>query len=457
MIRIASAQGFWGDWPQAPAMQLRSGEIDYLVFDYLAEVTMSIMQKLRMRDPSKGYATDFVTTVEDILPDLLDRKVRIISNAGGVNPLGCAEAIIEVAKRVVPGRELKVGVVYGDDILENVQQLPLKELDPQAPKLSDLKDKLIAANVYFGARPIVAMLEEECDIIVTGRVTDTGLTLAPMMHHFGVKWDDWDALATGIVAGHILECGAQSSGGNFLGRPLAIDELEQIGFPIAEFHSPTEFYVTKHESLGGCVTTQTVKEQLLYEIGDPKDYITPDVVVDFSTIKATASGENRVAVSGVKGDPATDSYKVSCAYQDGYIMNATLVYAWPDAAKKAADAGEIARRRAEHLGLRLTDFRVDVVGAGACHMGAHTAAEGNPVEVTLRLTARSDHKADLARLGQEVVPLVLTGPSGATGFAGGRPRPSDVLAYWPGLLDKDAVTPKTRIFSSTNTPEAATT
>jgi hypothetical protein len=440
MIRIASAQGYWGDWPTAPGLQVRSGPIDFLVFDYLAEVTMSILQKQRLRDPSKGYAGDFVTTMADLLPDLVARGVRVVSNAGGANPLACARAVLERAEALGVAKGLRIGVVHGDDILDRLGSLELKPLDAGAPALGEIRDRLLSANVYLGSDGVVAALRAGCQVVITGRVTDTGLTLAPMTVAFDIADDDWDAKALGIVAGHILECGSQSSGGNFLGRRLANDELRRIGFPIAEFDGPDSLVITKHEALGGEVSPATVKEQLLYEIGDPRGYITPDVVVDFSTIRVESAGRNRVRVWGVKGAPPTDTYKVSCAYADGYLLSGTMTYSWPDAVGKARQAGELVLERARELGLELDETRLETVGFDACHGAISSAAAGGPPnEVQLRIAVRGRNKAHLERFGQEIVPLVLTGPPGATGFAGGRPRPTDIAAYWPGLLHKDAV------------------
>ncbi|MBI5154497.1 DUF1446 domain-containing protein [Candidatus Poribacteria bacterium] len=451
MIRVASAQGYWGDWPAAPGLQVRSGPIDYLVFDYLAEVTMSILQKQRRRDPERGYAFDFVDCIEELLPGLLSKNIRVLSNAGGANPLGCARELLRRVRAKHPGARFKIGVVHGDDILASLGSLPLDRLDRAAPPLEDIRSSLLSANVYFGAQPMVEALRAGCQMVITGRVTDTGLTLAPMIHEFGVAADDWDALATGIVAGHILECGAQSSGGNFLGRRLRNTELVDLGFPIAEFSSPREFTITKHESLDGEVSTGTVKEQLLYEIGDPAEYITPDVVVDFRSISVSPDGPDRVRVHGVKGRPATSSYKVSCSYADGFMLTGTMIYTWPDAVGKARQAGELVLERARRMGISLDETRIETIGHDACHGAITRAAGAKSSEVQLRIAVRGRDTEQLERFGRDIVPLVLTGPPGATGFAGGRPRPAEVLAYWPGLIEKRHVTPKVEFLDETTT------
>jgi len=447
-LRIAAAQGFWGDWPQAPLLQARRGPVDVLVLDYLAEVTMSILQKQRKKDPNQGYARDFVDTVGELAKDLASNpNLTIISNAGGVNPVGCAKALrAKLDAAGLTSDKIKVGVIHGDDIMDRLDDpaLDMIALDKEGPSLSQIRGKLVSANVYFGAWPVVKALQQGCRVIVTGRVTDTGLTLAPMANVLGLAKDDWDSIATGIVAGHILECGGQASGGNCLARRLDVSELVELGYPIVEVTKPGEFVVTKHETLGGEVSVASVTEQLLYEIGNPADYITPDVIADFGSIKLESLGPNRVRVHGIKGSPATDRFKVSCAYSDGSTLVGTMTYTWPDAMGKAKAAGQLVLERAAKLGMSFDAVRVETVGANACH--GPVSSCGAPGEVTLRISARSQSAEALDRLGRDVIPLVLTGPPGATGFAGGRPRPSDVVAYWPGLILKTAATPVVDVF-----------
>lgn len=446
-IRIASGQGFWGDLPNAPVNQAKKGPIDYLVMDYLAEVTMSIMQKQRMRNPDWGYARDFVGVVEQVLPEIKEKGIKVISNAGGVNPNACKDEILKVAKeKGYTG--LKVAVVDGDDILSQIDELiadghELKNMDSGQP-ISTIKDDLLSANVYFGCRPIVEALEQGADVIITGRVTDTGLTLAPMIHEFGWDYDDFDKMAIGTIAGHILECGAQSSGGNFTDWEK-VEDFAEIGFPIVEAYPNGEFFVTKHEGTGGLVSAMTVKEQLLYEIGDPAEYITPDVIADFTSIQVEETGKNRVKVTGIKGHPDTPTYKVSASYNDGYKLFASLVYCWPDALKKAVRGAEILEKRAELLGLNFDEFHKEYVGYNGNTEKPVTDEALNTEfdEIQMRVSVSGQSKDDLNRFGMEIAPLILTGPSGVTGFAGGRPKASGVVAYWPALLDKKAV--KTRV------------
>ncbi len=433
--------------PSAPVNQVKNGPIDYLVLDYLAEVTMSIMQKQRGKNTAHGYALDFPPVVESVLDDIVNKGVKIVTNAGGVNPHACKDDVLRRASKA--GRTIKVAVVDGDDIMDDIKRLiesghSMKNMDTGEP-LSSITDHILSANVYFGARPIVEALKMGADVVITGRVTDTGLTLGPMIHEFGWSFDDFDKMAAGTIAGHIIECGAQCSGGNFTDW-ARIPDMENIGFPIIEAYPDGTFVVTKHDGTGGCVDTMTVSEQLLYEIGDPRTYITPDCVADFTSIQIEQQGDDRVFVSGIKGLPATDSYKVSISYKDGFKLTSTLVYVWPEALKKAERAGEILKKRAESLGIEFDKYRVEMVGFNSCNeILADQLPEYN--EVQLRVSATSARESDLNRFGREVAPLILTGPSGVTGFAGGRPKASEIVAYWPALLSKDAVVPQVSIFS----------
>ncbi|MBW7887290.1 MAG: DUF1446 domain-containing protein [Bacteroidetes bacterium] len=448
-IRIASGQGFWGDLQTAPIDQVRKGDIDYMMLDYLAEVTMSILQKQKLKDPKLGYAKDLIPLFDEILPDIVQKGIKVITNGGGVNPLACRDAIFEVAKKHQI-KNLKIGVVFGDDILGKIDSLAEKNifLDNMetGEKLSSVRIDVISANVYFGAKPIVEALQQGAQIVITGRTTDTGLTLAPMMYEFGWAWNDWNKIASGTVAGHILECGGQASGGNFTGDWKSVPDLANIGFPIAEAFPDGKFIITKHEGTGGLVSSATVKEQLLYEIGNPRNYITPDCVADFTSIHLEDVGENRVEVAQVKGREATDSYKVSMAYFDGYTAFSTLTYAWPDALAKAQKADEILRARLKILGLEFDEIKTEFLGYNSCFGPLAKNADALN-EVVMRIGVRGKDKAAIERFGREIAPLILTGPPSVTGFAGGRPKPSDVIAYWPALIPKSAVTPNVEVRS----------
>lgn len=448
-IRIASGQGFWGDLIEAPVQQVTRGDVDYLVMDYLAEVTMSILQKQKNKNPNLGYARDIPPLMKRILPVCHVKGIKIITNGGGVNPIACADAILAIAKELgIEG--LKIGVVVGDDIKDRLDEMishgaELNNME-DGSSIKTVKDKILSANVYFGAMPIVEALQKGADIVITGRTTDTGLTLAPMIYEFGWDKDNFDLMAAGTVAGHILECGAQSSGGNFMGNWASIENMAEVGFPIAEAFPNGDVIITKHENSGGLVSIETVSEQLVYEIGDPKSYITPDCVADFTSIKLEAAGNNRVKVYDVKGTPATEFYKVSCSYESGYSAVGSLTYSYPQALTKAKAADQILRKRMENLGLTFDEIRTEFVGYNSCHGPlAKQLDEEDINEIMMRVAVRSNDYESVERFGKEIAPLILTGPPAVTGFAGGRPKPSEVVAYWPALLPKKLVNPEVKI------------
>jgi hypothetical protein len=455
IVRVAGGQGFWGDLLTAPVDQVRLGPIDYLMLDYLAEVTMSILQKQRSRSPEAGYARDFVSLMQEILPDCVEKNIKVLSNAGGVNVGGCAEAIASVARGLGLQGKVKIGVITGDDVLDKLdgwleQGIEIKSMDTGEP-LAGIRDKVQSANVYIGAGALVEALGKGANVIVGGRLTDTGLTLAPLMHEFGWSFEDWNKVSAGTIAGHIIECGAQSSGGNCQYDWENIPGLARVGFPIIEARSNGEFVVTKHKGTGGRVNIQSVKEQLLYEMGDPKEYITPDVVADFSSIQLADDGEDRVRVFGITGTPKTEFYKVSIAYSAGFKSVGTLVYSWPDAYKKAQAADKILRERLDRLGLKFDTILTEFVGVNATHGSlAMAAAQGAEVardypEAQLRIGVRGQSKADVERFTKEIAPLILTGPPGVTGFAGGRPKVEEIMAYFPALIPKSLIETKVEI------------
>jgi hypothetical protein len=448
LVRVASGQGFWGDWLAAPRRQVEGGPVDYLMLDYLAEVTMSILQKQRERDPAMGYARDFVGAIDSVLDAVVKRGVRVIANAGGVNPQGCGDAILGLAdQRGVRGR-VKLGVVTGDDLLPRLDDLiarghALRNMDTGAP-LSTVRDRVLSANAYLGSVPIVDALGFGAHIVITGRSTDTALTMAPLRFEFGWKGDDWDRLAAGIIAGHIIECGAQCSGGNCLHEWQTIPDLANVGYPIVEARPDGTFEIIKHPGTGGRISVQSVTEQLVYEMGDPRSYITPDVVADFTSIHLEQSGSDRVRVFGIRGRPATDKLKVSIAYRAGFKAVGTLVYAWPDAIAKAKVADQVLRERFRMLGMAFDAIVTEFVGANATH--GPLAGEGfDAPEVQLRIGVRSPDRTMVERFSREIAPLVLNGPPSVTGFAGGRPKVEEIVAYWPALIDKSEVMPEVEI------------
>ena len=449
IVRVASAQGFWGDSLEAPRQQVEGGKVDYLMLDYLAEVTMSILQKQKERDPSMGYARDFVGAIESVMPAIVERGVKVIANAGGVNPQACATAIKAVLNKAGAADRVRIGVVTGDDLLPRLDQLigsghELRNMETNEP-LSTIRDRVVSANAYLGSVPIVEALGKGAAIVITGRSTDTALTMAPLRYEFGWKDGDWDRLAAGIIAGHIIECGAQCSGGNCLYDWRSIPDLANVGYPIVEGKADGTFVVTKHEKTGGCVSIPSISEQLLYEMGDPRSYITPDVVADFTSIQLADDGPNRVRVFGIKGRQATDKLKVSIAYKSGFKAVGTLVYAWPDALEKARVADRVLRERLDRLGLKFDKVLTEFVGASATHGPLAPGNDASETEIQLRVGVRSDNRAAVERFTREIAPLVLNGPPSVTGFAGGRPKVEEIVAYWPALIDKTVIRPEVAI------------
>ncbi len=451
-IRIAAGQGFWGDLLDAPVRQVENGPIDYLMLDYLAEVTMSIMQKQRSRDPRLGYARDFVPLMQQILPALIEKNIRVTANAGGVNVEGCAAAVRDVSRQLGLAGKVRIGTVTGDDIMPRIDELlsrgiELRNMDTGEP-LATVRDRIQSANAYLGAWPMVEGLNRGAQIVITGRATDTGLSLAPMIHEFGWAANDWNRLAAGTIAGHIIECGAQCSGGNCQYEWRSIPNLADVGFPIAEVLPNGEFFITKHEGTGGCVSIQSVKEQLVYEMGDPHEYITPDCVADFTTIHLENAGPDRVRVFGIEGRPATQFLKVSISYSAGFKAVGTLVYSWPDAFEKAQAADKILRARLERLGLRFDQILTEFVGVNATHGALAGPPSADLPEVQLRVGVRSEDRNAVERFTKEIAPLILTGPPGVTGFAGGRPKVEEIVAYWPALIPKEEIVTKVELIEA---------
>jgi hypothetical protein len=450
IVRVASGQGFWGDWLDAPRRQVEGGQVDYLMLDYLAEVTMSILQKQKERDPKMGYARDFVGAMESVMSAVAERGVKVIANAGGVNPMACAEAVLEVARARGASGKVKIGVVTGDDLLPRLDELlaaghALSNMETGEP-LSVVRDRVLSANAYIGSTPIVEALEKGANVVVTGRSTDTALTMAPLRHEFGWGAEEWDKLAAGIIAGHIIECGAQCSGGNCLYDWRNIPDLANIGYPIVEARADGTFSVTKHAGTGGRINVPSVTEQLVYEMGDPNSYITPDVVADFSTIRLADDGENRVRVYGIEGRPATDKLKVSIAYRAGFKAVGTLVYAWPDALEKAQVADRVLRERLDNMGLKFDQILTEFVGVSATH-GKLAPANPEASEVQFRIGVRGPDRKAIERFTREIVPLLLNGPPSVTGVAAGRPKVEEIVAYWPALVDKTVVQTKVEVLS----------
>lgn len=435
-IRIANAGGYWGDDLTQFKRQLSLGPVDYVTLDFLAEITMSIMQKQRARDPMAGYARDFIGMVEEALPLLLERGTKVISNPGGVNPLGCRAALIEMIE--LHGHSVEVAAVAGDDLMDRLEELnargvKLDNMEDGAP-FAAIRDRVSSANAYFGAWPVVEALRSGAQIVVTGRCTDTGITLASMIHAFGWAPDDWHRLSAGIIAGHIVECGAQSTGGNFTDW-RRVGHLESIGYPVLEVFPDGSFVVTKHAGTGGSVTVRTVKEQLVYEMGDPRSYVTPDVVADFASARLEQIGRDRVRVWGVRGRPAPTSLKVSASYSDGWKASGSLIISAPDAAQKARAFGRLFWKR---VGVKFAATNTELVGHSSCW--GPLAPDVDAPEVLLRLSVRDPDRRKIDAFSKMVPAVILSGPPGVA-VTGGRPGAQEVVAYWPALVPRDEVKP----------------
>lgn len=445
MITIANAAGFWGDSLAAPRALLERSQVKYLTLEYLAELTMSILAQQRLKNPALGYAGDFLTVLADIAPFLAERpELCIVTNAGGMNPLACAREAAKILAAANLGT-IKIGVVSGDDLLPRIDELrrevPFTNLDTGQP-LSTLDKPIVAANAYLGARGIAEALASGARIVITGRVADASLTVGPAMHEYGWQWNDWDRLAGASVAGHLIECGAQATGG--LSFDWAGLDLANVGYPIIELNQDSTAILTKPPGTSGAVTTATAAAQLVYEIGDPRAYLTPDVSVDFTTVELEQSGKDRVAVRGATGRAATDSYKVSLAYADGFTSAGQLVVYGPDCVSKARAIAGMIEARVRSAGFRLNDYHVECLGAGDAVPGLH-APPTNLREVVLRIGVHAYDRAAVERFTREFAPLITSGPPGIAGYASGRPDVRPRFSYWPTLVPKSLVTPQVEI------------
>ena len=436
-VRIGNGCGFWGDSPDAPLRLAERGKLDYLTLEYLAELTMSILALLRQRDPNAGYATDFLDALARLVPTLESRpRLKIVTNAGGMNPAACAAA----AKRIVP--DARIGVVAGDDLLPRLDELidgghALAHLDTGAP-LAPVRQRVVSANAYLGSAPIAAALGQGARIVITGRVADACLTVGPCLHEFGWSADDWHRVSAATVAGHLIECGAQATGGLWMNAGDST-HLETVGYPIADIAADGSFTLGKPAGTGGAVNLETVAEQLLYEVADPARYYTPDVIADFTTPTFRSVGKDLVDCRDAVAHPASDSYKVSVAYRDGFAAAGTLVMPGPNAAAKANRSGAILLDRLRQSGITFEHSLVEALGSGDCVPGV--GPRFDPPEVVLRVAVRDGNRANVERFAKEFAPLVTSGFAGTTGYTTGRAAVREVFAYWPALIAKSAVTP----------------
>ena len=452
-IRIGGATGYWGESDLALPQFLRDGTLDYIVFDYLAEVTMSILARAKAADPQQGYAVDFVTAVvRPHLQAIAKSGVKLISNAGGVNPEACAQVIRDLID--VAGLDLSVAVVVGDDLMSSLATVLPEDAhemfsgDPRPPL-----DAIASANAYLGAFPIAQALGSGADIVITGRCVDSAVTLGACIHAFGWQPDDLDKLASGSLVGHLIECGPQVTGGNYTDWMDVADTLADVGYPIAVIEASGEAEITKPANTGGCVTIGTVGEQLLYEIGDPCAYILPDVICDFSQVTLLQTGPDRVRVAGARGTGVPSEYKVCVTWADGWRTGVVAFYVGDQAAQKARHYVDEVIARAQHklAALGAPDYDellVEVVGDES-HYGDYSRATGHsalapvslaPREVAFKLACRHQDKRAVGLLLKEFWGAALGAPPGFCGFAGTRPKPSPVIRLFSTTLPKAAVT-----------------
>jgi hypothetical protein len=435
-VVVANASGFWGDEAAAIARQVRGGPIDYLTLDYLAEITMIILARQKARSEDAGFARDFVAYLEPLLEEIAARGITVICNAGGINTGACGRALEHAVESL--GLDLPVGMVDGDDLQPRLQELAaagvaFEHLDTGEP-LGDRLALVNSAHAYVGGRAIAGALEKGARIVVTGRTYDAASVVAPLVHEFGWDWQDYDRLAHALLAGHLVECGAQATGGNYtLWRE--VPSYENMGFPLVEVEADGSFVLTKHPGTGGLVSRRTALEQMVYEIGDPRAYRSPDVVADFASARVEDVGPDRVRVSEVRGRPPTDTLKVSMTYPAGEKSLGMVVVSGPDAVAKARAFADIFWSR---VGGGFEETRTDYVGYSGC-WGESGAPHVEPNEVVLRFAARAFDRAALARFARELAGIALAGPPGICG-AGGRPAPSPAFAYWPALIDRSRVT-----------------
>jgi hypothetical protein len=440
-VRIGNGCGFWGDNLDAPIRLAQSGRLDYLTLEYLAELTMSILALLKQRDPAAGYAHDFLDVLSRLTPILKNQPgLKIVTNAGGMNPTSCAEKANAIL-RDAGLADRRVAVVTGDDLLPRLDDLlatghSLTNLDTGEP-LSIIRDRVVSANAYLGARPIVEALRLGTSVVISGRVADASLTVGPAVYELGWDWDDLDRLCSATVAGHLIECGAQVTGGLWTNW-MRVPDLAEVGYPIADITEDGPFHIEKPAGTGGAVNAQTVSEQLLYEVSDPASYLTPDVTADFTTVRLSEEKKDVIGVNSARGRPATGTYKVSIAYRDGYASSGTLVLLGPDAERKGRFAGQVLFDRLKAAGVTFPHTLIECLGAGDCVPGV-VKSTAPPPEVVLRVAVRGPDRAAVERFTKEFAPLVTAGPPGVTGYTTGRPAVREVFAYWPALVAKAAV------------------
>lgn len=449
VLRIGNGAGFWGDNLDAPRLLAESGQLDYLTLEYLAELTLSILAHLKSRNPEAGFVTDVPTVLASLVPALQSQpQLKVVTNGGGMNPAACARAVSAILSSAGLA-DCRVAAVSGDDILPRLDELQatgenLDHFETGKP-LGELRSQLASANVYLGAGGIRQALAAGARIVITGRVADASLTLGPALYEFGWRDDDWPRLAAASVAGHLIECGAQATGGMYSAWDANLP-LANVGYPIVEIDAEGHVTITKPPGTDGAVTPDTVSEQLIYEIGDPQHYLTPDVDVDFSHVRLQQVGPDRVEVSGAAGNPPPPTYKVSMAYRDGYMATGTLVVYGPNATQRARQCGEMLLQRVRRAGHTLARTNIECLGSG--HVVPGVAPLVDAPEVVLRVTVHDPSKTAVERFAREFAPLVTSGQPGVTGYIGPRSKPWPVLAYWPTTIHRNRVHPVVEVKSA---------
>jgi hypothetical protein len=447
MIRIANGAGFLGDQLDAPRRLVETAEVDYLTIEHLAELTMSILARLREKDPEAGYANDYLDIVRSLIPALKAQpQLKIIANSGGMNPPACARAVAKVLAEAGLG-ELSIGVVTGDDLVPRIDSLlaagyAFENLDTGEPLAALLhrlggRQEVVSANAYLGAKPIADALAGGARMIITGRVADASLTLGPAMHEFGWAWDDWPNIAAATTAGHLIECGAQVTGGYTTN--WQVYRLADVGYPIAELSEDGGVVITKPAGSGGAVNCITVREQLIYEISDPAQYLTPDIALDLTTVDVKELSPDRVAVRNCSGRPPTDTYKVSLAYRDGYMATGQLLVYGADCVAKANACGQIILDRLAAAGFTLARTHLELLGTDMTRPAGKSPIPNPQSQILLRLSAHDPRRDAVERFTKEFAPLITSGPAGLAGYAAGRPQVRPVFAYWPTLVPKSSL------------------
>ena len=446
-IRIGAGQGFYGD-TFFPALEIaQKGDVQYISFDALAELTLAILQKDRQKDPTLGYTRDLPIFMRYLLPVCREKGIKLVTNSGGINPEGAVDKVLSVAKQMGM-TELKVGMVTGDDIHPRLDELrtkgvAFKHLDTGEP-FDKIKDRVLFACAYIGAEPIVKALRQGADVVVTGRVNDAAMFLAPMIYEFGWNMDDYDRIAAGTLLGHLLECSAQATGGNWSGDWWNIPMMERMGYPIAEVSEDGSAIITKAPGTGGRVSFDTVKEQLLYEVHDPRRYMSPDVIADFTSATFEDVGKDRVSVRGTRGQPPPPTLKSIIGYQDGFMGQGVMGYTWPDALLKAKKADQIIRKQLAMVGVAAEEIYTEFIGWNAIHGPTVPEPGDDQPEVYMRIAIRTATREEAERLWRFIPYLGLNGPP-FIGGTGGSARARQLIGTWPTLVPRKAVAPQVRV------------